>query len=1236
MEKQKTKRFSFQRLATWLMIVLTVGQATISPAMALAEEATDPAQQTVVSEVKAEEQALETTSSSQVEKTDKTSEDDSTHVPTTASLSENAKANDSPETEATEEVTQPSTQEKEQSVQDYLREQGYKMLEDGTITSTNGTAYREDYLSVVQEVKHMLNPNRISFRMARAATQSVFVDKNYGSSTIGFSQSNGNSELGWYLKRDASRTPLWCVEPGVPLNWGENPGFSTSEVSAEKYKRASLAAYWGFEKQKSVVNAFYTERLVQEIVTGTTTHGIYDYAGVASQDGYNTFKRNVQAKIDTFFTKPSFAGQTVEIKTGETKKLTDTNNVLSYYKVTAASDNITVSQSGNGLTIAQKDGNTNQKAKINFAYNIDVAYQGATILFQADWLQDVIKAGAGDPSFFSVNLNLQTAEIKTTAVDKEDKDKQLSPEKQVTITDAVGYTGLQIGKEYTVKGKLMDKATNKPLVVNGKEVIAEKTFKPTVLSGTLPLEFTFDGSALGGKTVVVFEDLYQDGKKVTSHSDINDKEQTVEFDQPEIGTTAKNVEDQSKAFDPEKQVTLVDTVAYKELQVGKTYKVAGKLMDKATSKPLLINGKEVTAEQTFVPKKATGTVDVTFTFDATSIRGKEIVVFENLSRQHSESKTWFDVTDHKDINDSGQTVKVTDPKIKTTAVNKEDKSKLFDPLDESLTLVDTVSYENLISGKQYTVKGKLMDKATNKPLVINGKEIIAEKTFVAEKATDTVDVVFTFNAKNLAGKTIVVFEDLYRNQTAIVSHADINDSGQTVKVTDPKIQTTATNQEDGSKLFDPLEEVILVDTVSYENLIPGKQYTVKGKLMDKETGEALLIDEKEVISEQTFVAEKATGTVDVIFTFNAVDLASKTIVVFEDLYRNDTKIAVHADIEDQAQTVEVTDPKIKTTATNQEDGSKLFDPLEQVTLVDTVSYENLIYGKEYKVKGKLMDKATNKPLLVDGKEVISEQRFIAGVGVIETPESKDAETSENAEMNEETTVAEEVIKKGTEAPEGAKESTRVSGTVDVTFTFHAKDLAGKTVVVFEDLTREDVLLTAHADIEDKGQTVTFQEPKIKTTATVDGKKAVEARKNITVQDEVTYTNLISGKEYTVKGKLMDKETGKVVVSNGKEVTAEKTFTPEKAEGTITLDFTFDGSHVTAEKEYVVFEDLYRDKDLLVSHADLNDQAQTITVKSQPKEGTLPKTGSAASTGLVILGIVILVGTGLYVVYRKKK
>ena len=228
--------------------------------------------------------------------------------------------------------------------------------------------------------------------------------------------------------------------------------------------------------------------------------------------------------------------------------------------------------------------------------------------------------------------------------------------------------------------------------------------------------------------------------------------------------------------------------------------------------------------------------------------------------------------------------------------------KEVDPLDK-VTLTDTVSYTGLVPGKEYKVTGVLMDKETGEKLLVDSKEITAETVFVPETKNGSVDVTFIFDATGLHGKEIVVFEDLYRENVLLATHADINDKGQTVKIKNPEIGTKAT--ADGKKEI-TADKITITDVVSYKDLTPGKEYKLTGVLMNKATNDKLLIDGKEITAEATFTPKATTGEVEMTFTFDARELTAETeVVVFETLYRDGIEIAVHADIEDEGQTVKI-------------------------------------------------------------------------------------------------------------------------------------------------------------------------------------------------------------------------------------------------------------------------------------------------------------------------------------------
>ena len=361
-----------------------------------------------------------------------------------------------------------------------------------------------------------------------------------------------------------------------------------------------------------------------------------------------------------------------------------------------------------------------------------------------------------------------------------------------------------------------------------------------------------------------------------------------------IGTTAKDQDTQTHEAIPQKETTFVDTVKFKDLQIGQEYTIKGILMDKETGKPLMVNGKEVTAETTFTAKEADGTVDVVFTFDASALKGHSIVVFEKVFIGEKE------ILAHEDIHDKEQTITFPNSEIKTTAVDKD--TQMHEGLaKKETTIVDTVSYKGLIPGEEYTVKGTLMSKETGEALLVDEKPITAEKTFTPEKASGTVDLEFTFDSSVLKGKTVVVFEKVYRDELEVAVHADIEDQEQSVSF--PEIHTNAIDRDTKTHETMPKQEAVIVDTVTYKNLFVGQEYTLKGILMDKETGEPLLINGEKVVSEATFLPDQSDGSVDVEFAFDASALKGKSVVVFERLYVKETEVAVHTDITDEGQTI---------------------------------------------------------------------------------------------------------------------------------------------------------------------------------------------------------------------------------------------------------------------------------------------------------------------------------------------
>ena len=756
--------------------------------------------------------------------------------------------------------------------------------------------------------------------------------------------------------------------------------------------------------------------------------------------------------------------------------------------------------------------------------------------------------------------------VYTTAIADDTKDHVTEAKKDVTIVDTVSYEGLEVDREYTVKGVLMNKATGKVITVNGKEVTAESTFTVKAQKGTVDVTFKFDGSALEDTMIVVFETLYTEGKEVGIHAEIGDEAQTVYL--PKIRTNAKDGITKIDHIEALPKAKIIDTVSYSSLLPGKEYTVTGTLMNKKIGEPVLIDGKKVTAGTTFVAEKAEGSVEVVFEFDASAIAGTTVVAFESMEYKGIE------VAVHANIEDENQTVYIPDVHTTATATDTEDH---VTGANKEVTITDEVALTGLKVGNEYTVKGVLMDKTTGKELLVDEEQIVSEETFVADKADMTITLTYTLDASKLAGTTTVVFETLYTEGKEVGRHHDLTDEGQTVYI--PEIHTTAADQKTEINHTKSEETATIIDTVHYSHLLPGKEYTVKGVFMNKETGEEVLIDDKPITAETTFTPEKSEGSVDVIFTFDSSLVAPKTVVAFETLEYKGIEIAVHADIEDKDQTVYV--PKIKTTAIGEDTEDHIEKAKEDAVIVDTVEYKGLEVGREYVMTGKLVDKVNGEVITdAEGNDIIACETFIA-------------ETEE--------------------------------GSIDITFTFDSSALAGKSLVAFETLYTEEKEVAVHADITDEGQTVHI--PEIHTTATdkVTGDHDGVVAKETTVLDEVFYTNLIPGKEYTVSGKLMVKETGEPLTVDGKEVTAEKTFVAEEVDGSIILEFTFDSSAL-AGKKIVAFEDVIYEGISIGTHEDLTDEDQTI---SYPEIHTTAVNGTDGSKTMVLGTNVTLVDTVTY-------
>lgn len=422
--------------------------------------------------------------------------------------------------------------------------------------------------------------------------------------------------------------------------------------------------------------------------------------------------------------------------------------------------------------------------------------------------------------------------LATEATDKADGDHGIKPEGNATVIDEVSYANLVPGKTYTVKGTLMDKATGRPLLVDGSEVASEKEFTPIAPFGYVKVEFAFDASALAGKEIVAFESLEHEGIEVAAHADIYDEGQTVKVEpNPEIGTIATDAVDGDHEVSADSSVRIEDQVFYTGLVPGESYTIKGTLMDKTAGNPVTVAGKPVEGEVRFSPEKENGVETVSFEFDGTGLEGKDIVIYEYLYREGELA------CEHVDIDNANQTVRMTEPvpEIGTTATDADDGDHEAEA-GADVTIVDEVRYENLEPGREYVLTGTLIDKTTAKPVEKDGLPLTSVVTFTPAEPSGSVEVTFSFDGSELAGHRTVAFESLALDGEVVATHEDIHDEGQSVDIVEkpsPDIHKTKLAQTGDTNKIVPLVCLAVVAALAAAIALAHRKRGVE----DKEEGQ---------------------------------------------------------------------------------------------------------------------------------------------------------------------------------------------------------------------------------------------------------------------------------------------------------------------------------------------------------------------------------------------------------------
>lgn len=540
-------------------------------------------------------------------------------------------------------------------------------------------------------------------------------------------------------------------------------------------------------------------------------------------------------------------------------------------------------------------------------------------------------------------------EIGTTALDGHDGDKNVVTDGKTTVIDTVEYKNVIPGKTYTLKGSLHVKVTDeegnvteKALEVDGKPVTAETTFTPEKADGKVEVTFTFDSTGIPQDTeMVAFESLEKNGVELVAHADIEDGKQTTTAHVTGISTTATDGLDGDKNVIADAETTITDEVAYENALTGTGYTMTGILMDAETGLPILTGDGSEKYTEADVAAFMQQLLDVLGLSAQDEDEGiADIVVSDETVEDGSVKKSQtvrvhadgtFEVIDTTyETDEDGLTSATVDTtgKVGYDALTDEQKEAVSDVavLKESGIVLNYSATGELPVSIDMDALGKFI--ADNEDLISHLVYQTAE--FTPEKYDGTVTMDFHFNANDvidrLGGETkdIVVFEVMSKNAVAdeegsapviVASECDLDSEEQTVNLVPTVIGTTATDKSDGDHTLMAGKDAVITDRVTYEGLIPGKEYTLKATLMDKKTGEMLSINDQHVTAELKFTPNSQNGTIDIdLGKFDASSLDGHDLVVFEELYKQteqgneatEVLVAEHKDIDDEGQTVTVT------------------------------------------------------------------------------------------------------------------------------------------------------------------------------------------------------------------------------------------------------------------------------------------------------------------------------------------
>lgn len=404
------------------------------------------------------------------------------------------------------------------------------------------------------------------------------------------------------------------------------------------------------------------------------------------------------------------------------------------------------------------------KVKVTFSVDTSTLSNKKLVVFEKLEADGNVIASHEDLTDEGQTVEVVPPEIKTSAADGSDGDKEVTADGKATIVDTVKYTGLVPGTEYELQGTLMDAETGEALKgADGKEIAASAKFTPQAQDGTQDVTFTFDASELGGARTVVFEKLFVDGTLIGSHEDPNDQDQTVEIS-PSLKTTAATIQG-SKVVKPEDEVAIVDTVHLKGLRPGQSYTLTAS-----------------------INKKADGTqLKLTDVKDASTLAGNGIRKGSDTGTSGTDlSKALVDVTgtgSFVNIPEGAKLTKNDDGTYTLTVPGAtQDAADIVTKLSGGQVKLVTTGKDDKAEGDNAATE----TESTGKDSTLGTYEVIAngQVRFTPTVSDLDVDVPMVFKASDVAGQQAVVFESLQRDTDGkeISKETDLEDTDQTIDI----------------------------------------------------------------------------------------------------------------------------------------------------------------------------------------------------------------------------------------------------------------------------------------------------------------------------------------------------------------------------------------------------------------------------------------------------------------------